>query len=505
MKKSLKGIILASLISTQVLAAPISAWGVTIENTEIGDPQNTEEQVGEVSVPKTMEETKEEIATPEVPNKEESENDTVEGDKKTEEVPIPEETLPEAKLEEKLEDESVPHASEEQKQLVINAIARVQAIFDTGTYRAETKAPLVASIATAKALLDQEDVTDDQLAAAIVDINAKIDGLVAAEIEISFVINLVRGIDNASKIINNTNEFKDIYTPASVKAKKAGIQTAVDAGKIVLAGIKKEDGKVDRELAVANRETIILAAEAIIEAIHGIGKDNGLVRRDHLTEIIAEANKWDVSNIATAKDKEDFATAIKQAAHVFENGLTDAEVATAVSVLRAVIDRLNLVVVVSAVDQNGALITEISVSGVYKSAWTVKPPVIAGYEYDSSNNQPLTFSTSSQSISGTFGDGTNNITLVYKQTTGFKKEEPIIEPLQPVPPIESPAKILEKPATILEKPATITVTNNTQKNTYISKKKLPNTGEQTSSVARLGFIVLAASAVAFFKKRKIEE
>lgn len=411
MKKSLKGIVLASLISTQVLTAPISAFAVTGETTEqsekVGE-QKADEAVGEVVVP----DAPEEIATTETPIQEETTDTTVEEEKET---PLTE-IAPEAPTVPLEEAPAVAVASEEKIQALRAAVANAQAILDGDTYVAETAVPLQTAVFAATALLSQVDVTNEQLDAAIANINEKVAGLVKAEVELSFVRNLIIAIDEATQIINNTDEFKDMYTPASVAAKKAGIQAAVNAGKNVLALVFDADGKIILDLAVNNREGITEAADAIIAAIHS---GDGLVRRDQLIDILVEASKLEGAKVASDEDKLDFEAAVKQATHALDNALTDNEADAAVSALRAAMDNLRLVVVVSAVDEDGNLIMnqiDTSLNGLYKTAWQVEPPVVEGYEYVSTNDQPVTFArTASQARSGMFGDGTNDVTFVYKK------------------------------------------------------------------------------------------
>lgn len=494
MKKSLKGIVLASLISTQVLTAPLSAWATNVETPEATESSEQVEMqdVDEADVvPKVNEEKTETPISEQMPDQEviepllENETDT-----STPEV-LPE-VLPEAP-ETPIED------NEAKIQEVKEAIAKAQATLDEGTYLAETTLPLKIAMSAATTLLNQIGVTDEQFDNAIADINEKILGLIKAEVELSFVINLVTAINEATQIINNTDEFKDLYTPASVAAKQVAIQTAVDAGKTILAGVTDAQGKPDPEASVNNREAIIAAAAAIIAAIHD---GNGLVRRDHLVDILNEANGLEGAKVAADENTTDFENAVENAIKALDNALTDAEADAAVSALRAAMDKLHLVVVVSAVDGAGNLIvdqTTTSLSGLYKTAWSVEPPVVEGYEYVSSNNQPVTFArTAGQAVSGTFGDGTNDVTFVYKKSV--VKVTPPYEP-----DLKTPAdNLLEQPAVIgLTNELVSNTTNNN--NTYHSKKKLPQTGEQTSALTSFGLLALAAGTVAFFKKRKIKE
>lgn len=500
MKKSIKGIVLASLISTQVLAAPISAFAVTAETTENSEqvgPLNTEEPVGEVVAPDATEVNQDESAKVETPELDETEavDTMVEGELETPAIDTPTEVIPEVESEPAEDIEApVEVASEEKMQAVRTAVADAQAILDAGTYMAETSIPLKTAMAAATVLLSQPDVTDGQLDATIADINEKVAGLVKAEVELSFVRNLVVAISDATHIIKNTGDFEGLYTTASVKAKKTGIQAAVDAGKAVLAGVVAADGKIVTELAVNNREGITEAAEAIITAMNEGG---GLVRKDQLVDILLEASKLKDAKVASDEDKADFEMALKQVVDAIENALTDAEADAAVSALRAAMDNLRLIVVVSAVDESGNLImdqTATSINGLYKTAWSVEPPVVEGYECVSSNNQPVTFTrTAGQVTSGTFGDGTNDVTFVYK-----KSVDSFVPPFIPEP---------KEPFENNKQPDIISVKNEVVKTnkTYHSKTNLPKTGEQTSSIASFGLFAIAASTVAFFKKRKINE
>ncbi|WP_086314356.1 hypothetical protein A5821_001919 [Enterococcus sp. 7F3_DIV0205] len=497
MKKSLKGIVLASLISTQVLAAPISAFAVTAEPTETSEqvgPHTVEEAVGEVAASNTAEETSKESVIAEAPQSEELAETDVE--EKTE-LPVSEEA-PEAPIT-PTEETPVTSASEEKKQAAREKIASAQAVLDEGTYMAETTIPLRAAMAAATALLSEEGVTDAQLDAAIAEIETRVAGLVKAEVELSFARNLIMAIDEATQIINNTDDFKDVYTPASVAAKKANIQQAIDEGKIILAEVVDANGKIIPDLAVNNRQSIVTAADAIIAAIHD---GNGLVHRGHLADILLEASRLEGAKVASDEDKADFEAALKQAAQAYDNALTDAEADAAVSALRTAMDNLRLVVVVSAVDEEGRLImnqADTSLNGLYKTAWTVEPPVIDGYEYVSSNNEPLTVArTAGQSVSGTFGDGTNDLTFVYKSVdSGFEL------PYMPAP--KAPADDTRGPGIIGVANNLGNNTQNTANKTYYSKNKLPKTGEQTNAMGSFGLIAVAASALAFFKKRKIKE
>ncbi|ALS02786.1 hypothetical protein ATZ33_15785 [Enterococcus silesiacus] len=504
MKKSLKGIVLASLISTQVLTAPLSAWATNVETPEITE---NSEQVGlqhldeEDLDPKINEEKTETPTSAETTDQGEAVESPLESEAET---PIPE-PLPEAPEtpETPIEEMPTTTASEAKIQEVKDAVVKAQAILDEGTYLAETTLPLKMAMSAATTLINQAGVTDEQLDNVITDINEKVLGLIKAEVELSFVVNLITAIDEATQIINNTDKFKDIYTPASVAAKKVAIQTAVDAGKMILAGVIDAQGKFDPEASVTNRAAIIAAADAIITAIND---GNGLVRRDHLVDILIEANGLEGAKVASDENTTDFENAVENAIKALDNALTDAEADAAVSALRAAMDKLHLVVVVSAVDEAGNLIvdqTTTSLSGLYKTAWSVEPPVVEGYEYVSSNNQPVTFArTSGQVVSGTFGDGTNDVTFVYKKAVD-----------QFEPPYEAPEVPTSKAPVdnLLKQPAVIGLTNDpvsnttNSNNTYYSKKKLPQTGEQTSAMTSFGLMAIAVGTLAFFKKRKIKE
>lgn len=64
------------------------------------------------------------------------------------------------------------------------------------------------------------------------------------------------------------------------------------------------------------------------------------------------------------------------------------------------------------------------------------------------------------------------------------------------------------PADTIKQPNKIDLINNSVNATNKvdhPKKQLPDTGDQTSSLASLGLIAVATSALAFFKKRKINE
>ncbi|MGX7245875.1 LPXTG cell wall anchor domain-containing protein [Enterococcus quebecensis] len=491
MKKTLKRVVLASLIGTQIVATPISVLAVTVETTESSEtvaPQSAEEQVG---APEVTEESKEESETTEMPSKDESTENTttVEEDKKIEKGSSEESKKETTTTTSKERPE--PKASEAQMQKVREAIAKAQEKLDTGTYLAETTLPLKLSIEKALLLLGDPSTTNIKLTLVIKEIQNKMSNLIEAEVELSFAKNLGIAIDEATKILNNADEFKGLYTPASVNAVRSEIQVALDAGKPVWLTILGANGKIDPKLATQKITDVIEKADAIYTAINA---DPGLVRRDHLAEILAEARKLSGSKVAGIKDRVDFENAFRQAEDAFENALTDGEASEAVDALRAVLDRLKLLVIVSAVDENNNLIMDqaaISLTGRPQEAWSAKPPVIEGYEYISSSNQPLAFTNDIvPKLSGTFGDGTNDVTFVYKQ----------LETVNPAPPV-SPIS----PETLLQNTTTIDLTNKNQKNAYKSKGKLPQTGENTSAIASLGFIALAVGLVVFFKKRRETE
>lgn len=494
MKRSLKGIVLASLISTQVLAGPISALAVTTETTETSETATTHATEEIIDETVTSEENEETSAANEVPKQEEPAEENKDVTEKEEAA---------TSSEEKTESSTTPSeaapnvvASEEKKQEVKNLIANAWATLEAGTYMGETTGPLKDALAAAELLLNNLAVTDAQLDAAIAEINVRLAALESAEPELSFALNLVNAINDGNEIISGEGFLGDKYTKDSVAARKARISEAVAAGETVLAKIIGSEGQIDSILALTNRDEVITATDAILYAIQGAEGENGLVRVDHLADILAEASKLEGAKVSGEylQDKANFEAAFEQAANAFEHALTDQEVAEAVAALRTAMDNLHLLVVVSVVNDSGQLIVDEAISsktGLYKTAWNVDTAAIDGYEFVSATNSPVTYSAENSAVlSGTYGDGTNNVTLVYRA----------IEVFEPLP------FVFTDPEDVINQPATIGLSNNVGNDKVVDPKKtLPETGEKSTSMTGFGLLALAAGLVVFFKKRKTEE
>lgn len=485
MKKTLKGIVLASLISTQVLATPISALAITAETSE-SSSQTTEETSESVASGDESEDTS---AATEVPNQEESTEVTTEETEKTEETVTSEgqtesSTTP--------SEESEAAASEEKKQELKDLITSAWTTLKTGTFLGETTAPLKDALAAAEALLDGNKTTDAQLDAAIAEISAKLAALESVEYpELSFVLNLINAINDGSEIIEGSGYLGDKYTEASVNARKEQIQAAVNAGQAVLESLYKPNtNELDVILALANQAEIIAATDAIIDAING---GSGLARTDMLKDILFEASQLAGSKVPGEylQDKTNFEAAFEQAVNALDNAMTNEEIQNAINALRTAMDNLHLLVVVSVVDESGSLIVNQAATskiGLYKDAWAVEPPIVEGYEFVSTSNEPMTFAVANTAnLAGTFGDGTNDVTLVYKKT-GIAKQVPL--------DLGSNQ--------LTNQPVTIGVTNQA-KPLAPAKPTLPETGEKSSMMTGFGIVALAGATLAFFKKRKIKE
>jgi LPXTG-motif cell wall-anchored protein len=481
MKKSLKGLILASLISTQVLTAPISAFATTEEQpvaiSEATDTQTTESSENVVGT--TSEET-ETTASSEATETSESAGDTEQA------APAPTEssTTPPATSE--------PAASEANKTALRTMIDQAIQVMTLGNYTETTKAALQQAISTGEALLASTAATDQELLAAIAEINAKMNALVEnTDEEIALVNSLESWIENAQVFLGRITNNPEGYTTASVAAKKANMEAAINSGKAVLNLVKDSYGNIDGQLAVSNRAAVENAINIVKTACYY----DGLIDRTPMVAILEEAANLKGSKVSEQylKDKNVFEAAVSKAVDAYENALTDEEIYSAVIGLRSAMENLHLLVVVSAVDENGNLIMDqkdTSLIGLYKGSWNVTPPTIEGYEYVSANNKELesTLSDSNATLSGTFGDGTNDVTLVYRKTDKGTTST-YYDPSYSNNYVNDPAKVS---------------TTNNKDTQYQSKRNLPKTGEETSGLASLGFITLTAGALLIFKKRKIE-
>lgn len=487
MKKSLKGIVLASLISTQVLATPISALAVSTETSETPVAQTTEETIEEAIPSEEKEDTS---AATEVPKQEESTEVTIEETDKTEETATSEEKTESSTSESK--EKTTVAASEEKKQALKDLIASAWATLKSGTYWGETTTPLKNALEAATALVTDNKTTDAQLDAAMADISLKLTELKSVEEpELSFVTNLINAINDGTEIIFGQGFLGDKYTEASVNARREQINTALEAGKAVLMELYVNGIEIDSTAALANEAQIVAATNAILEAING---GTGLARTDMLKDVLLEASQLSGSMVPSEylQDKTNFEVAFEQALNALDNALTNEEVQNAVNALRSAMDNLHLLVVVSAVDDNGNLIADqvtTSKIGLYKEAWTVEPPVVEGYEYVSTSVEPMNFAmaASTSALAGTYGDGTNDVTLVYKKTG-----------------LAEPLPLTFETNQITNQPATIGV-NNHAKPLDPAKPTLPKTGEQTSAMTGFGIMALVGATLGFFKKRKIRE
>lgn len=484
MKKSLKGLILASLISTQVLTAPISAFAANEEQpvatSEATDTQTTESSENVVGTT-TSEETKTTASSETTGTSEPAVSSEQAAPTLTENS-----TTPPAATE--------PAASEANKTALRAVIDQAKQVMALGNYTEATKTALQQAINTGEALLTSTTATDQELLAAIAEISAKINALVENfDEEIALVNLLQNSLEKAQLFLTSIENNNEAYTPASVNAKKAVVKQAIDSGNAVLNTVKDSSGNINGQLAVSNRA----AVENAISIVTTVCYYDGLVDRTHMVAILEEAGNLEGSRVSEQyfNDKTVFETALSKAVDAFENALTDEETNSAVNALRSAMDNLHLLVVVSAVDEDGNLIMDqedTSLIGLYKGSWNVTPPTIEGYEYVGANNKELesSLSNSNATLSGTFGNGTNDVTLVYRKTDRGTTST-YYGPVYSNNYVNDPAKV-----------GTSTNNKDTQ---YQSKGNLPKTGEETSGLAGLGFVTLAAGALLIFKKRKIEE
>lgn len=224
-----------------------------------------------------------------------------------------------------------------------------------------------------------------------------------------FLRNLIEAVSWGEEILAETDEVTNEFTIASVAANRKALTAAVTAGSDLLKTIPKvgDTDKHDLEAAKKQEVEILSATNAIISIIVNnlagtLPIDLILVDAEHLTGAYLDPSKPDV--------REALYAAIKAVKDARVAALTNDDVATVVGNLQKILDELHLLVQVKAFDEKGEefLIDGKSpvadLTGLFKTGYVVTPPVIPGYEFVDANR-----------LTGNFGDGVNDIKLVYKK------------------------------------------------------------------------------------------